>query len=114
MPIPNQPKHDWFSYKRVQLLGREIIKHCGEDRERALEVFEYFKTVVKNNPEDDRAKVEMLKSLQLSMDANDRKLKLVETMLKLQMQREKLHADPKAVKKSIKDMSFDDFQLADD
>ena len=37
------PKKSYFSPNRIQLTGKEILKECAEDRERALVAFEYFK-----------------------------------------------------------------------
>jgi hypothetical protein len=114
MPIPYQPKHDYFSPRRIQITGKEILKDCTEDRARAIETYEYFKSMVKCNPEDDKAKSEMVKSLQLSMDSNDKKVKLLENMIKLAVHKDKLKENLHKGKKGTTELSFDDFQLGDD
>lgn len=102
------PKRHFFSAQRIQLTGKEIIKECAEDRTRALEAFSYFRDMVDVDPSDDKAKSEMVKCLELSMGANDKKVKLLDLMVKLAMHRDKLF--PKSVKgESLEDLKFEDF-----
>ena len=57
---------------------------------------------------NDKAKSEMVKCLELSMGANDKKVKLLDLMVKLAMHRDKLF--PKSAKgESLEDLKFEDF-----
>jgi hypothetical protein len=89
MTTTYHPRKAYFTPNRIQLTGKEIIKECAEDRSRALEAFEYFKNMVDSNPEDDRAKSEMIKALDLSMTANNKKVKMLDLMVKLAMYEDK-------------------------
>ena len=77
------PKRSYFSSTRVQKLAKEVISDCREDRDRALESFEYFKKMVEINPDDHKAKAEMSKALQLSQDSNDKVVRILDMMLKM-------------------------------
>lgn len=77
------PKRSYFSSTRVQKLAKEVILDCRKDRARALEAFDYFKTMVESNPEDYKAKTEMNKALQLSQDSNDKVVRILDMMLKM-------------------------------
>ena len=89
MTTTYHPRKAYFTPNRIQLTGKEIIKECAEDRSRALEAFEYFKNMVDSNPEDDRAKSEMIKALDLSMTANNKKVKMLALMVKLALHEDK-------------------------
>ena len=102
------PRKAYFSPNRIQLTGKEVLRDCAEDRVRALEAFDYFKTKVDADPMDDKSKSEMIKALQLSMDANDKKVKLLDMMTKLAVQQEKNKDNN--VKEDVDNLSFDDFQ----
>jgi len=102
------PKRHFFSSQRIQLTGKEIIKECLEDRERALAAFKYFKDRVDSDPADDKSKSEMVKCLELSMGANDKKVKLLDLMVKLAMHRDKIN--PKSSKGDlVGELTFEDF-----
>lgn len=77
------PKKSYFAESRIQKIAKDIIGDCKDDRSRALENFEFFKGIIQNNPEDDKAKAEMSKSLELSQDANTKIVKILELMLKM-------------------------------
>ena len=65
--------------------------------------------MVDSNPEDDKAKSEMVKTLELSMSANDKKVKLLDLMVKLAMHREKLR--PKeSVARDVANFTFEDLK----
>ena len=77
------PKRSYFSETRVQKMAKEVITDCRHDREKALEMFQYFLQMVENNPEDDKAKTEMSKALDLAQSSNDKVVKLLDLMLKM-------------------------------
>tara|TARA_R110000851_G_scaffold2544_8_gene10313 strand:+ start:1276 stop:1611 length:336 start_codon:yes stop_codon:yes gene_type:complete len=108
MTTTYHPRKSYFSPNRIQLTGKEVLRDCAEDRVRALEVFEYFKSKVDSDPMDDKSKSEMIKALQLSMDANDKKVKLLDMMTKLSIQQDKDKAAKG--KEGLENLSFDDFK----
>ena len=77
------PKKSYFAETRIQKIAKDLIGDCKNDRDRALDNFGYFKSLVQANPEDDKAKAEMTKSLELSQDANTKIVKVLELMLKM-------------------------------
>jgi hypothetical protein len=77
------PKKSYFAETRIQKIAKDLIGDCKNDRERALDNFGYFRALVESNPEDDKAKTEMTKSLELSQDANTKIVKVLELMLKM-------------------------------
>ena len=77
------PKKSYFAETRIQKIAKELIGDCKNDRDRALENFKYFKRLVEVNPEDDKSKTEMTKSLELSQDANTKIVIVLELMLKM-------------------------------
>ena len=85
MPRNYIPKKSYFGEPRIQKIAKELIGDCKEDRGRALEVFDFFKGMVSSNPDDDKAKAEMSKALELSQDANNKIVKVLELMLKMTM-----------------------------
>ena len=86
MPSTYTPKTEYFSPTRMQAQAKKLIADCKEDRSRALEAFSYFKDMVDRDPEDDKAKSEMMTALNLSQRSNDKVLKILELMVKYTMQ----------------------------
>ena len=111
MATTYHPKRAYFSPNRIQLTGKEIIRDCAEDRVRALKAFEYFKDMVDSDPEDDKAKSEMIRALDLSMAANDKKVKLLDLLVKLSIHQDKTRP---AERESInpEDLSFEEIKSA--
>lgn len=83
MPRNYIPKKSFFEPTRIQKIAKDLIKDCSEDRQKALETFSFFKDMIESDPEDDRAKSELNKALQLSMDANDKIVQVLNMMLKM-------------------------------
>tara|TARA_R100001082_G_scaffold69159_1_gene39208 strand:- start:783 stop:1097 length:315 start_codon:yes stop_codon:yes gene_type:complete len=101
MPKIYTPKTSYFSEARVQKMAKDVIRDSTQDRNLALEAFEYFKDMVGDNPLDDKAKAEMTKALDLAQGANDKVVKILDLMLKMTQaeMRTQKQADP---------MSFED------
>jgi len=83
MPKIYTPKESYFSETRVQKMAKDVVRDSTQDRKLALEAFEYFKTMVADNPLDDKAKAEMSKALDLAQGANDKVVKILDLMLKM-------------------------------
>ena len=100
------PKKRFFEPTRIHKIAKDIMSDCQEDRKRALETFDYFKDLVSVNPEDDKAKAEMIHALGLSQDANDKIVKLLDMMIKMTQQEQRIEA----AKPSTESLSFEDLR----
>jgi hypothetical protein len=100
------PKKSFFEPSRIHKLAKDVLSDCKDDRERALETFAYFKDLVSSNPEDDKAKAEMIHALGLSQDANDKIVKVLDMMIKMTQAEKKIAADktPKTEALSFEDL----------
>ena len=90
------PKKSFFESTRIQKIAKDIIKDCEEDRKLALEAFHYFKDRVDTGDTDSIAEVS--KFLKLSQDANNCKIKVLDSMLK--MTQTEIKSEPKAPAKT--------------
>jgi hemerythrin superfamily protein len=100
------PKTSYFATTRIEKLAKALISDCSEDRKRSLEAFAYFKRMVETDVSDDKSKTEMNKSLQLSQDANDKVVKVLDMMIKLKQSEIKATSQSDA-KKEKDSFSFD-------
>ena len=101
------PKKSFFEPTRIHKIAKDVLSDCKEDRLRALETFEYFKDLVSVNPEDDKAKAEMIYALGLSQDANDKIVKVLDMMIKMTQAEKKLEV---STKPSTESFSFEDLR----
>tara|TARA_R110000737_G_scaffold51087_2_gene72223 strand:+ start:74 stop:412 length:339 start_codon:yes stop_codon:yes gene_type:complete len=102
------PKTSYFATTRIEKLAKALISDCSEDRARALEAFAYFKIMVETDISDDKSKAEMNKSLQLSQDANDKVVKVLDMMIKLKQSQ--IKATPKSSSSTEEEsFSFDNW-----
>ena len=92
MPREYIPKKSFFEPTRIHKIAKDVVKDCREDRERALQTFEYFKDLITSNPEDDKAKAELVHALGLSMDSNDKIVKILDMMIKMTQNEQKIHS----------------------
>tara|TARA_R100000008_G_scaffold20079_1_gene10439 strand:- start:1242 stop:1577 length:336 start_codon:yes stop_codon:yes gene_type:complete len=102
------PKKRFFEAPRIHKIAKDILTDCKEDRGRALETFEYFKNLVTANPEDDKAKAEMIHALGLSQDANDKIVKVLDMMIKMTQNEQRLEQASTPVK--AESLSFEDLR----
>ena len=98
------PKKTFFESGRIHKIAKDVIGDCKEDRERALEMLSYFKNLVDSNPEDDKAKAEMVHVLGLSQDATDNVVKVLDMMIKMTQNEQKITASKEPTKE---DFSFE-------
>ena len=103
------PKTRFFEPTRIHKIAKDVVSDCREDRERALETFKYFKTIVDSTPDDDKAKTEMIHALGLSQDANDKIVKVLDMMIKMTQTERKIDAD-KVV--PLEEISFEELRKA--
>jgi hypothetical protein len=104
------PKKRFFEPARIHKIAKDIMSDCQEDRQRALETFDYFKNLVSTNPEDDKAKSEMIHALGLSQDANDKIVKVLDMMIKMTQNEQKIDASKKDFTEPL---SFEDLRKND-
>ena len=94
MPREYIPKKSFFESTRIHKIAKDVLKDCKEDRDRALETFSYFKDLIAQNPEDDKSKSELVHALGLSMDSNDKIVKILDMMIKMTQNEQKLNTSP--------------------
>lgn len=107
MPREYIPKKSFFEPTRIHKIAKDIVKDCREDRERALETFDYFKALVTSNPEDDKSKSELVHALGLSMDSNDKIVKVLDMMIKMTQNEQKISSAKVEKKESL---TFEDLR----
>jgi hypothetical protein len=103
------PKGRFFEPNRIHKIAKDVLRDCGEDRDRALETFTYFKNLVDSSPDDDKAKAEMIHALGLSQDANDKIVKILDMMIKMTQSEQKIDSE-KTV--TVESLSFEDLKSA--
>jgi hypothetical protein len=108
MPRTYIPKKSFFESTRIHKIAKDVIRDCKEDRVRALETFTYFKDLITNNPEDDKAKAELIHALGLSQDATNNVVKILDMMIKMTQSEHKI--DAAKVEPPAESMSFEDLR----
>ena len=83
MPRTYIPKTSYFAPTRIEKEAKTLLSEYTADKKKALEAFNYFRKMIEMNPDDDRAKGEMLNALSLSIQANDKQLKVLEAMIRM-------------------------------
>ena len=101
------PKGRFFEPNRIHKIAKDVLRDCGEDRDRALETFAYFKNLVDSSPDDDKAKTEMIHALGLSQDANDKIVKILDMMIKMTQSEQKIEAEKSP---TVESLSFEDLK----
>ena len=84
------PKKKFFEPSRIHKIAKDVLDDCKDDRARALETFTFFKDLVSEDSDDDKAKAEMVHALGLSQDANDKIVKVLDMMIKMTQTEQKL------------------------
>ncbi len=107
MPRNYIPKKSFFESTRIHKIAKDVLRDCGEDRDRALETFTYFKKLVDSSPDDDKAKAEMIHALGLSQDANDKIVKILDMMIKMTQSEQKIESEKSA---PVESLSFEDLK----
>ena len=103
------PKTDLFNAPRIQKEFKNTIKEIGEDRAKAWAAYEYFKAIVESNPEDDRAKSEMVKCLDIYTSTQNTKMKALDSLIKIRVHLDKTPAPDKKAE-NLEMLSFDDLK----
>tara|TARA_Y100000034_G_C6649245_1_gene284083 strand:- start:131 stop:460 length:330 start_codon:yes stop_codon:yes gene_type:complete len=69
---------------RLQKISKKILSECSEDRAKALEVHQYFKDMVEDNPQDAAAKSLMVDCLKLAQSSKVNAIKLINLLIKME------------------------------
>jgi len=104
------PKKRFFESARIHKIAKEVVADCREDRKLALDTFSFFQGIISLNPEDDKAKSEMVHALGLSQDANDKIVKILDMMIKMTQSEQKIESTKEVVKSEP--LSFEDLKKA--
>ena len=72
---------------RLQKISKKIISE-SEDRKKALEVHQYFKNMVEENPQDAAAKSLMVDCLKLAQSSKVNAIKLITLLAKMEMSKD--------------------------
>jgi len=107
MPREYIPKKSFFEPTRIHKIAKEVLKDCRDDRNRALETFAYFQGLIDQNPEDDKSKAELVHALGLSMDSNDKIVKILDMMIKMTQNEQKIQVSTPQKKENL---SFEDLR----
>lgn len=75
-------KKDPLNENRIKKIVKNIIDNGTEDRQTALDTFNYFKEIVEENPQDSDAKKGMVDCLKLSQSAKILTIKLLDLVYK--------------------------------
>ena len=109
MARPYNPKTDLYNAPRIQKEFKTILKDIEGDREKAWEAYEYFKDLVEANPDDMKAKTEMVKCLEIYTNTQNTKMKALDSLVKIRVHLDKTPAqDSKA--ENLELLSFDDLK----
>jgi len=111
MPRTYIPKTSYFAPTRIEKEAKSLLSEYAADKAKALEAFDCFRQMVETNPDDDRAKGEMLNALSLSIQSNDKQLKVLEAMIRMRRDILQKSKTPGSVSEevsfdSIKDLVF--------
>jgi len=109
MARPYNPKTDLFNAPRIQKEFKDILKVINNDRQKAWEAYEYFKDIVDHNPEDDKAKSEMVKCLEIYVNAQNNKMKALDSLIKIRVHLDKTPA-PDSKAENLELLSFEDLK----
>ena len=92
MARPYNPKTDLYNAPRIQKEFKDILKDINNDRQKAWDAYNYFKNIVDVNPDDDKAKAEMVKCLEIYIGAQNNKMKALDSLIKIRVHLDKTPA----------------------
>jgi adenosyl cobinamide kinase/adenosyl cobinamide phosphate guanylyltransferase len=106
MARPYNPKTDLYTAPRIQKEFKSVLKDIEGDREKAWQAYEYFKALVESNPDDMKAKTEMVKCLEIYTNT---KMKALDSLVKIRVHLDKTPAPDKNAE-NLEMLSFDDLK----
>jgi len=83
MPKTYTLKRPVFDANRLQKIAKNILDEAKDDRAKALDTYDFFKTRVENDPEDGDSKRGMVECLKIAQSSKNAAIKLVDLFVKM-------------------------------
>ena len=83
MPTTYTLRKPVMDANRIQKIAKKVLDETADDRNKALETYEFFKRRVEQTPEDGDSKRAMVECLKLAQNSKNATLKLVDLFLKM-------------------------------
>ena len=83
MPKTYILKRPVFDANRLQKIAKNILDEAKDDRAKALDTYDFFKTRVENDPEDGDSKRGMVECLKIAQSSKNAAIKLVDLFVKM-------------------------------
>ena len=83
MPKTYILKRPVFDANRLQKIAKNILDEAKDDRTKALDTYDFFKTRVENDPEDGDSKRGMVECLKIAQSSKNAAIKLVDLFVKM-------------------------------
>jgi len=83
MPKTYILKKPVFDANRLQKIAKNILDEAKDDRTKALDTYDFFKTRVENDPEDGDSKRGMVECLKIAQSSKNAAIKLVDLFVKM-------------------------------
>ena len=83
MPNTYILKKPVFDANRLQKIAKNILDEAKDDRDKALDTYDFFKTRVENDPEEGDSKRGMVECLKIAQSSKNAAIKLVDLFVKM-------------------------------
>ena len=83
MPKTYILKKPVFDANRLQKIAKNILDEAKDDRAKALDTYDFFKTRVENDPEDGDSKRGIVECLKIAQSSKNAAIKLVDLFVKM-------------------------------
>ena len=83
MPKSYILKKPVFDANRLQKIAKTILDEAKDDRNKALDTYNFFKERVENDPEDGDSKRGMVECLKIAQNSKNAAIKLVDLFVKM-------------------------------
>ncbi len=84
MPSQYILKKPVMDINRLQKTAKKLIDESSEDRSLALEMVQYYKDMVEDNPNDNTSKSLIVDCLKLAQSSKDKVIKFVDLLIKME------------------------------
>ena len=84
MPSQYILKKPVMDINRLQKTAKKLIDESSEDRSLALEMVQYYKDMVEDNPNDNTSKSLIVDCLKLAQSSKDKVIKVVDLLIKME------------------------------
>ena len=83
MPTTYVLKKPVIDANRIQKIAKKVLDETADDRDKALETYEFFKRRVEQSPDDGDSKRGMVECLKLAQNSKNATLKLVDLFMRM-------------------------------